>query len=138
MDTSYLTSFVFIFAPVIGYVSQYRDILKTSNPDCFRIYTFTFLVASYIFLFVPPFFELLGTLSAFIEAMLGVPQLKQHYDRKSTRGFSYVLIGTWFIGDLFKTVYFYYTSAPTQFLFCGTFQLLVDIAITFQIMTYGN
>ncbi|KYQ99889.1 hypothetical protein DLAC_03852 [Tieghemostelium lacteum] len=100
------------------------------------IYTFTFFVISYVFLFTPSYFELLGGLSLAIEATLGLPQLLQNYNKKSTKGLSAVLIISWFVGDLFKTLYFYYTSAPLQFIMCGLFQILVDTAITYQMLTY--
>eukprot|EP01133_Synstelium_polycarpum_P019051 gene19051-22807_t len=99
-------------------------------------YSVFFLMLTYMFIYVPSFFELLGALSLTIEAMLGVPQLIQNYQKRSTKGLSFVLIGSWFIGDLFKTSYFYFTGAPNQFVFCGTFQLLVDGLITYQMLTY--
>ncbi|KAF2071105.1 hypothetical protein CYY_007570 [Polysphondylium violaceum] len=101
-------------------------------------YSFFFFILSYMFLYVPSYFDLLGTLSLTIESLLGVPQLIQNFKKKSTKGLSLFLISSWFVGDLFKTLYFVYTSAPLQFVFCGSFQLLIDIAITAQLFTYKN
>ncbi|GAM22236.1 hypothetical protein SAMD00019534_054110, partial [Acytostelium subglobosum LB1] len=99
-------------------------------------YSFFFLLLTYTFINTPWFFEALGSLSLAIEAMLGVPQLIQNYKKHSTKGLSAFLIGTWFVGDFAKTLYFYFSDAPSQFIYCGLFQLLVDVAITFQMMTY--
>jgi len=48
------------------------------------------------------------------------------------------LIVSWFIGDGLKTIYFVFTGAPPQFIFCGATQLFVDILISLQIMTYSK
>lgn len=45
------------------------------------------------------------------------------------------LIGSWFLGDVFKTFYFFVNGAPVQFKFCGITQITVDTLILFQIMT---
>jgi len=52
--------------------------------------------------------------------------------------YSVELIVSWFIGDGFKTIYFIFIGAPTQFIMCGALQLLVDILISFQILTYKS
>lgn len=84
------------------------------------------------------FVELIGFLALGIESCLGVPQLYQNYKKGTTAGLSYELIGSWAIGDLFKTMYFLMSGAPMQFILCGAIQLTVDAAITYQIMTYDN
>jgi uncharacterized protein with PQ loop repeat len=84
----------------------------------------------------PAYFEFIGFLSLSIESMLGVPQLIKNHNSKSTQGLSVTMIATWFIGDAFKTVYFAFTGAPTQFLMCGALQLIVDILILAQISVY--
>lgn len=60
---------------------------------------------------------------------------------KSVEGLSYAMIGTWVIGDAFKTTYFILEvffeinskKQPFQFIMCGTVQLLVDFIIIGQI-----
>jgi hypothetical protein len=48
------------------------------------------------------------------------------------------MIGTWFVGDFFKTLYFVLESQPFPFILCGAIQLSVDIFIILQIITYSN
>ena len=64
---------------------------------------------------------LLGTASAAIEAMLGVPQFKLNFDRAHTVGLSKVLIGMWLAGDLYKLGFYHSTDAPLQLLACAAF-----------------
>ncbi|EFA77529.1 hypothetical protein PPL_12132 [Heterostelium album PN500] len=99
-------------------------------------YSGLFMLLTMMFYGSSSFFDLLGTLSLTIEAMLGVPQLYQNYKNGSAKGLSFVLIGSWFLGDLFKTLYFFYNNSPNQFIYCGLFQLFVDVAISYQILTY--
>mmetsp|Transcript_2739 Transcript_2739/g.8810 ORF Transcript_2739/g.8810 Transcript_2739/m.8810 type:complete len:231 (-) Transcript_2739:376-1068(-) len=80
----------------------------------------------------PLLVEGIGALALSIEACLGVPQFLQNRATGNVIGVSRILIGSWFAGDAFKTVYFLYTDAPTQFVACGMAQLVVDVAILVQ------
>ena len=80
--------------------------------------------------------EFLGLLSASIEACLGIPQIIQNYKSKSTKSLSFVLVGTWVFGDLFKTFYFLKTNAPVQLICCGLVQIMADFLVIFQIVYY--
>ncbi|KAK5582001.1 hypothetical protein RB653_003582 [Dictyostelium firmibasis] len=100
------------------------------------VYSAFFLILTTVYLNSPSYFEYLGTLSLTIESILGLPQLIQNYKKRSTKGLSLVLISSWFIGDLFKTLYFYIKDQPSQFIFCGTVQLIIDILISLQIIYY--
>ncbi len=80
----------------------------------------------------------IGFLSLSIEAVLGLPQAYNNFERRSVRGMSLGLIGGWFAGDASKTVYFVIKGAPLQFLLCGVFQLLVDFLIVFQMFFYSS
>lgn len=50
--------------------------------------------------------EVIGFFSLSIEATLGFPQMISNYRTKSVEGLSYAMIGSWVIGDAFKTTYF--------------------------------
>ncbi|KAL1458307.1 hypothetical protein WDU94_008468 [Cyamophila willieti] len=85
------------------------------------------------------FIECLGFLAVFTEAMLGVPQLLKNYTQESTEGMSILMVLMWTTGDAFKTVYFVVREAPLQFWICGSLQVLIDLAILFQVYWYkGN
>lgn len=43
------------------------------------------------------------------------------------------MIVSWALGDSFKVVYFLVSDAPSQFLYCGLFQITTDIYILAQI-----
>jgi hypothetical protein len=46
------------------------------------------------------------------------------------------MIGSWVIGDAFKTFYFITQNQPFQFIMCGSIQLTVDFIIIAQILLY--
>jgi hypothetical protein len=92
-----------------------------------------FFIVTFLFSNSLVYVEILGFLSLSIEATLGLPQLYKNYVTNSTQGLSMELIASWFVGDAFKTVYFLISGAPVQFIFCGVFQLIVDVAITYQL-----
>lgn len=113
--------------------SSYEDYLIF----CFG---FTLLCAFITFLFLDwvLFVEALGSLAVMFEAMLGLPQLLQNYNNRSTRGMSVKMVLLWTAGDIFKTTYFVINESPAQFLVCGAVQILIDIAILLQVGYYGQ
>ncbi len=82
--------------------------------------------------------QMIGYLSMSIEATLGLPQLISNYRTKSVEGLSFMMIGTWFLGDFFKTLYYVMEHQPFQFTMCGVVQLTVDILIILQIIAYSK
>mmetsp|Transcript_21748 Transcript_21748/g.30432 ORF Transcript_21748/g.30432 Transcript_21748/m.30432 type:complete len:234 (-) Transcript_21748:27-728(-) len=94
-----------------------------------------FVILSMVFIGYPWFVEAIGFASLLLESTLGMPQLYTNLMTGNTSGLSTELIATWFAGDAFKTVYFFQTGAPFQFLMCGLIQLTVDILIFVQIFT---
>ncbi|KAL4657083.1 PQ-loop repeat-containing protein 1-like [Arapaima gigas] len=105
----------------------------------FFCFIFTVLCAFVTFLFLDSllFVEALGSLAVLSEAMLGVPQLLQNFQNRSTRGMSVKMVLLWTAGDVFKTTYFVMNESPVQFWVCGTVQILVDMAILLQVLYYG-
>lgn len=53
----------------------------------------------------------------------GAPQFLRNFNNKSTQGMSITMVIFWTIGDMFKTGYFIFRHAPTQFWICGTLQV---------------
>lgn len=53
----------------------------------------------------------------------GAPQFLRNFQNKSTHGMSIHMVVMWTIGDMFKTGYFVFRHAPTQFWVCGTLQV---------------
>ncbi len=51
---------------------------------------------------------------------------------------SFFMIMGWMVGDVYKTVYVYFTAAPLQFLMCGVFQALTDAYILWQMFVLYN
>lgn len=46
------------------------------------------------------------------------------------------MVLTWFLGDLYKTIYFIVRQAPFQFLICGCIQITFDTLIFLQVWLY--
>lgn len=82
--------------------------------------------------------EFIGSLAAGVEAIIGIPQVITNYHDKSTGSLSVGMILLWLLGDSFKTVYFITNNSPVQLIYCGVFQLLIDIVIIYQIITYDK
>ncbi|KAI8139378.1 hypothetical protein BJV82DRAFT_627040 [Fennellomyces sp. T-0311] len=83
------------------------------------------------------FIETLGVVSLGIESTLPLPQCVSNFKRRSTEGFSAVVMATWFLGDGFKLFYFLYTQAPLQFDICGAVQLTIDSLIVMQSILFS-
>lgn len=84
------------------------------------------------------FVETLGSLALMFEAMLGLPQLLQNFQNRSTKGMSVKMVLLWTAGDVFKTTYFVMNESPAQFWVCGSVQILIDVAILLQVLFYGQ
>lgn len=93
-------------------------------------------VLTVIFTFSTWYFEIVGAIALTIEASLGMPQALKNFKQKSTEGLSNILIISWLFGDIGKCLYFWYISAPFQFMACGLFQISMDLFILGQIMFY--
>ncbi|XP_053697221.1 solute carrier family 66 member 2 [Sabethes cyaneus] len=91
---------------------------------------------TYLMLSVTWFMETIGFFAVFTEAMLGAPQFLRNYKNKSTHGMSICMVIMWTAGDMFKTGYFIFRHAPTQFWICGTLQVSLDLAILLQVYIY--
>ncbi|XP_058818309.1 solute carrier family 66 member 2 isoform X1 [Topomyia yanbarensis] len=91
---------------------------------------------TYLLLSVTWFMETIGFFAVFTEAMLGAPQFLRNYKNKSTHGMSICMVIMWTAGDMFKTGYFIFRHAPTQFWICGTLQVSLDLAILLQVYIY--
>lgn len=80
--------------------------------------------------------ELLGFVALATEATLGVPQVLRNHKKKSVAGVSTALIVSWFLGDIYKTYYFLSIDAPSQFVYCGITQILIDCVFAYQVYAY--
>ncbi len=84
----------------------------------------------------PFYFEILGSISAFSEAIIGFPQIIENYRYKSTKTLSSLLILTWITGDSIKLIYFLLIDTPIQLIICAVTQIIQDIVIISQIFYY--
>ncbi|KAI8344284.1 PQ loop repeat-domain-containing protein [Chlamydoabsidia padenii] len=99
----------------------------------------TIIALLYIFMNRLPFFiDLLGIISLGIESTLPLPQCISNYKRRSTDGFSLLVLASWFLGDGFKVFYYIYTKAPFQFIGCGIVQLTIDSVIVLQCILFSS
>jgi len=80
--------------------------------------------------------ELIGSLSAMVEASFVLPQVFTNYSLKSTDSLSLIVVANWVFGDVVKTYFFFQTSAPIQLKLCGITQLGIDFVIIFQMCYY--
>ncbi|CAL8375182.1 unnamed protein product [Arctogadus glacialis] len=109
----------------------------------------------------PLFIEALGGLALLLEALLGLPQLLQNLQQRSTRGMrpqrpgprSYCEGGLqcaalegqcgkmWCMWDCWRclstTSYFLLNESPVQFWVCGSVQIVMDVLILLQVFLYA-
>lgn len=82
--------------------------------------------------------EVLGSVSASVEAIIGIPQIIKNFTTKNTKSLSSYMIYTWVLGDFIKSYYFISTNSPLQLIVCGVFQFLMDNVILMQILYYNK
>ncbi|GAA5837899.1 hypothetical protein JCM3766R1_001512 [Sporobolomyces carnicolor] len=83
------------------------------------------------------YIDLLGFIALGLEATLPIPQLLVNYENKSTAGFRHTVLAGWFLGDAFKTVYYFATKDNgIAFKACAVFQLSVDCMLVVQTIWY--
>ncbi|GAA5904493.1 Any1p [Sporobolomyces salmoneus] len=83
------------------------------------------------------YIELLGFIALGLEATLPIPQLLVNYENKSTAGFRHTVLAGWFLGDAFKTIYYFTTNDNgIAFKTCALFQLSVDCMLLVQTFMY--
>lgn len=82
--------------------------------------------------------ETLGTFTAIAEATLGVPQMISNFRTRNVSTISYLLVASWFSGDIIKTCYFTFINAPLQLILCSVTQSVVDVVIILQIYFFSK
>lgn len=107
---------------------------------CYFLVAFAVIVGLLTMLgsYIPGFSWLLGLTALGVEAMQAVPQwIRNRQEGVSVEGLSLVLVGSWLLGDLIKAIYFgTHSTLPQQFLFGALVQLVVDVAICYQMWAY--
>nr|XP_019934010.1 PREDICTED: PQ-loop repeat-containing protein 1-like [Paralichthys olivaceus] len=121
---------------------DFRYFWKWSAFEDYLLFCFGFTVlcavVTLLLLDSPVFVEALGSLAVMFEAMLGLPQLLQNFHNRSTKGMSVKMVLLWTAGDIFKTTYFVMNESPAQFWVCGSVQILIDVAILLQVLSYNQ
>ena len=87
----------------------------------FLIMTLLLTALTYAFEDTKYFAGILGALSSFIEALLGLPQLLLNFQKKSTHGLAFLLIAMWTWGDFYKLLYYISIEGPIQLICCSVF-----------------
>ncbi|XP_075680678.1 uncharacterized protein LOC113795764 isoform X3 [Dermatophagoides pteronyssinus] len=104
--------------------------------ECMAVFTLIAGLIFYLFIDVPLIVEGYGLVALVTESLLASPQFFRNLKVKSVEGMSKLMVFTWFLGDLYKTVYFFVRQAPFQFLLCGCTQITFDSLIFMQIICY--
>ncbi|UXI19187.1 E3 ubiquitin-protein ligase znrf1 [Sarcoptes scabiei] len=116
------------------YFWDWTDFL--SYLECMAVFTLLAGLLFYFFIDVPWIVEGYGLVALVTESLLASPQFFRNLKVKSTEGMSKLMVLTWFLGDLYKTVYFFVREAPFQFLICGCTQITFDVLIFLQVIIY--
>ena len=82
------------------------------------------------------FMEILGYISTAIDVFLGLPQIFTNYKLQSAHSLSTLMIGSFLLGDTFRTYYYVTTKSPFQFILCGFLQVTINIILMLQIFYY--
>ena len=84
------------------------------------------------------YFEFIGIISIFIEAVLSLPQYLKNRREHSVEGLSILVVCAWVCGDAFKLVYYSTTRQPILFCWCSFAQLVIDSSIVYQFSLYSQ
>ena len=82
------------------------------------------------------FLEILGYIATAIDVFLGLPQIYTNYKLKNAKSLSTIMIGSFLLGDTFRTYYYVTTKSPFQFILCGFMQVSINIILMLQIIYY--
>ncbi|KAG7571323.1 hypothetical protein FFLO_00675 [Filobasidium floriforme] len=82
--------------------------------------------------------ESLGLIALGLESTLPIPQLLSNYRRRSTEGFSDLVLAGWLGGDIFKTGFYLARHSPMQFTICGAITVLLDLCVLAQRLIYRD
>jgi len=70
------------------------------------------------------------------DSLLDIPQIIELCRTRNAKTISYLLVFSWFCGDIFKFGYYTIKNAPLQLIGCSLFQLSTDIFVIFQLWYY--
>jgi len=82
------------------------------------------------------YIEFIGTLSAIVEAFLGIPQIIEIFRTQRVKTLSYVMIVGWLVGDFIKFLFYVKSSSPIQLTLTAVAQFTFDVVIILQIFYY--
>jgi uncharacterized protein with PQ loop repeat len=134
--------------PIIYFLLHWKQTLNPKKIWKWEIeieyYKFMFLIIfvlstlSQIFKKVKIFFNCIGTLGAFFEALTCVPQVIENYRVKNSKNVSFSMIFCWFLGDSFRLYYNINSKAPLQLIIGISVQVTLDIVVCIQICMYRD
>jgi uncharacterized protein with PQ loop repeat len=82
------------------------------------------------------FMEILGYIATAIDVFLGLPQIYTNYKLQNAHSLSTIMVGSFLLGDTFRTYYYVTTKSPFQFILCGIMQVSINIILLLQIIYY--
>jgi len=82
------------------------------------------------------FMEILGYIATAIDVFLGLPQIYTNYKLQNAYSLSTIMVGSFLLGDTFRTYYYVTTKSPFQFILCGFLQVTINIILMLQIFYY--
>ena len=82
------------------------------------------------------FMEILGYIATAIDVFLGLPQIYTNYKLQNAHSLSTIMVGSFLLGDTFRTYYYVTTKSPFQFILCGFLQVTINIILMLQIFYY--
>ena len=77
-----------------------------------------------------------GSISAFIEALVPIPQWYSNRKKRSVESVSFLMIFLWAVGDCIKFLYYLMRDQPLQFIICSVVQIFFDFSILKQFVDY--
>mmetsp|Transcript_12411 Transcript_12411/g.18621 ORF Transcript_12411/g.18621 Transcript_12411/m.18621 type:complete len:240 (-) Transcript_12411:27-746(-) len=114
--------------------------------DSYRLYLLsTSLIVAIVSVFSHFLYEYewyvggLGSLAAFFDSVLGLPQLIHNHLAKNTTGISVLMVIGWVSGDFLKVAYYLAKGVPIVFLYGAALQIAIDMIVAFQLFVlYPN
>lgn len=109
---------------------------KTKKFLMFSLSFFSVYIFFFFYFESNMFIEMTGSISAFIEAFVPIPQWYSNKKNKSVESVSFLMIFLWALGDSIKFIYYLMRNQPFQFIICSIVQIFFDFSILKQFVDY--
>ena len=132
---------------ILNHIISWKDIFRPSKIwnwdyeiDFYKFIFLIFLFLTIIYLIIGKsflqFYDALGIISVALETFIEIPQIKENCVTRNVKNLSMAMVLSWFVGDLFKSVYNLVNKSPLQLIVGGLILNCEDIILSTQVICF--